>query len=398
MMKLLHAVIIAFLFSGSHSFAQDLVVNNSALRFASAKSAPTATDARHNASDGQHNAPDAQQWEKQKDQINGHISSGKLAKMKQVTNAIMEYFENSCFMEGQFTATWHGEYYSEKTSSGPKTKFGVQCQFPDQNANLSIMANDLGSMMDHLQVNGQTYLTIRPAVEMDKDHFLFDYTENNVRSTVWLISSAESQMPFIPVTRAEYLHEAKAELTAIKDAMIADIKKNIQIRPADIQMAEKNATLVELRNAYSGMDLEVRAKMLLGKYQTDEEYQNCSIKKETAALNGTIELMNNLLSHLSPDALNRPAIVSVNAVDFQGFEDGIGTKMLVRINPSWLAGTDGEKSPFFLISWQLDPSQHPSPNDIDLIDLIDRQLKEHFDGQKFKEAIQTMGIAEQSGL
>lgn len=375
-MKQVNAVIIALLSFCSYAFAQDYAVNNTSYNLVSGK-------------DGSATIAESQQWEKQQDEVNGHISTGKLARMKQVTNAIMGYFEDSCFMEGQFTAAWHGEYFSEKTSSGPKTKYGIQCHFADQNANLTIMANDLGGMLDHLNVNGQEYLTIRPAQEIDKDHIYFEYTEDNVHSKIWLISSGDGQMPFIPVTRAEYLHEGIAELTAMKNAMIAGIKKNIQIRPADVQLAEKNAALDELRNTYSGMDLQVRTKIFLGKYQTDEEYLNSSIEKETAALQSTIDLMNSLLSHLSAAALSKPAIVSVEAAAFQGFEDGVGAKMLIRINPTWLAaGTDGEKFPFFLITWQYDPSQSSS-------DVIDRQLKEHFDGQKLKSAIQSFGLVKE---
>jgi len=84
------------------------------------------------------------------------------------------------------------------------------------------------------------------------------------------------------------------------------------------------------------------------------------------------------LISLPADQLAKPAIVSVQAADFTGFEDGHGDKMLIRVNAAWLnAGLGGEKPRFFLVSWQYNPSV-PVAND------LGKQIQEKFNGKKLK--------------
>jgi hypothetical protein len=341
--------------------------------------------------------PRSQLWGKEQDRVTGHISKSKLSKMKHLTEAIITFFHDSCISELPYSPIWHGEYFSVKTSSGTQMKFSVQCNFYDQKANLTIMANDISPLLDHLVVNNQVFFTIKPAVAGKNDCPYFEYTINRedanegstiereesktLRSKIWLVTAAHNQLPYIPVTRKEYLQEARMELNNIKTSLIAKMKQKMLMRSAAVQEADKKAALEQLTTMYSGTDLQVRMKMFLNNYITDEEYLKDNMDKGTADINRTLRLMDSLLNHLPPAELNKPAIVSVQAAEFRGFEDGHADKMLIRINSGYLNPyLNVEKPLFFLVCWNYDPSEP-------MADAIDSQIQERFDCEKLKEML-----------
>jgi hypothetical protein len=337
------------------------------------------------------------EWQRDQDQVNGHISNSKLARMRDVSDAIISYFHDSCITEGEFSPTWHGEYFPDNRGSGKDMKFGIQCNFSDNKANLTIMANTMHSLLlDPLIVNNQEFLAIRPSTGTDKDHPYFEYnvpadeaTANGSPDTavlhyrVWLVATA-GQLPYIPVSRAEYLKEARQELTAAKNAIIATMKDNIPVRSAAIQAADKKAALEQLAALYSGMDLQVRTNMFLARFKTDEDYQKENIDKGTAGLDSSIALMDRLQYRSTGLDLGKPAIVSLPAAGFRGFEDGHDGKMLIRVNPVYASGEGNDKAPrFLLVNWQFNPSEPMAGG-------IDRQIRERFDGQKLKAVLQAL--------
>ncbi len=353
---------------------------------------------------------DAPEWQKQQDLVSGHISGGKLARMRDVSEAIVSYFHDSCITEGGFSPVWHGEYFSDSRGSGKDMKFGVRCEFSDNKTSLVVLANNMNSLlMEPLVVNNQEIAAIRPSSGPDKDHLYFEYeaagveaaggvaagAEGNngagngaqgaetLRNRVWLVSTG-GQLPFVPVSRAEYLKEARMELTAARNAIVAKMKNNMPLRSAEIQNADKKAGLEQLATLYSGMDLQVRAKMFLTGYKTDEEYQNENIAQATAGLDSTIALMGRLSVRMTAAALAKPAIVSVSAAEFNGFEDGHGGKMLIRPNPAYASGECNANAPrYLLVRWQYDPSEP-------LTGAIDKQIRERFDAQRLKEAVKAL--------
>jgi hypothetical protein len=292
------------------------------------------------------------QWEKEQDQVSGHISNSKLLKMKNVTDAIVAFFHDSCLSEGPYSPLWHGEYFSEKNSPGPIMKFGVQCNFYDQKANLTIIANDISPLLNHLVVNNEDFLTIKVPVAIKNDCPYFEYAANGSGSQwskTWLVSAGDNGLPYTPVTRKEYLQEARTEVTIIKNSILSYIKQTTPIRPAAVQEAEKKAEIDQLNTIYSGIDLQVRIKQLLKNYKTDEEYLKENMEKGTADMDSTLHLMDSLLNHWTVKELNKPAIVSVVAAEFRGFEDGRSDKMLIRMNTAYFApSSGGEKPQFFL--------------------------------------------------
>ena len=292
----------------------------------------------------------SQQWDREEDQVNGHIGKTQLAKMKNVNEALIAILRDSCISDG--TSIWHGEFFSEKTSPGPILKFGVHCNYT-ASAELDIMANDISPLLDHLVVNNTDFLTIQPATAGSSDCQYFEYETATGKIKYWLVTAVHNQLPYTPLSRKEYLQEARVELKNKKDLIVADLKQRIPVRPLTVQTAEKTAAIDQLQRIYSGIDLQVRMRSFLNNYRSDEDYLKENIRSGTAGLDNTLHVMDSLSTHLTAAELGKPAMVSVAAADFVGFEDNTGGKaLLIKMNTAYFDQNAGvEKPQFFLVSW-----------------------------------------------
>ena len=316
-----------------------------------------------------HSAPKT--WVKEQDQINGRVPHSKLVKMQNETEAMISFLQDSCFSTTDFTPVWHGEYAIGR--------FGIQCRSEDSRGRLTIMSNDITPLLRYLTVNGKDFAGIRPPSGLQENCRYFTYEEEDHAQTFyWLVTPDSNQLPYIAITRREYLQEARAELTGKKNSIIADIRLKTPVRSTSIQQAEKKAALEELNNNYSGADLQVRQRLFTKEYHTDEEYLKLSIEKATASLDRTLHLMDSLSAHSTAAELDKPAMVSVDADSFQGFEDRQADRnMLVRINPAFYANTASDKPLLFLVSWSFDPAGPDASN-------IDRQVRDNIDFRQLK--------------
>lgn len=364
---------LSFVFPGL-SHAQDLAENNigntpsTRVVSATGSGAGSASRAVAPSNTGSVNP----QWEKEQDQVNGHISSAKLSGMKKVTESIIAFFHDGCLSGQRYNPGWHGEYSSEKVSTAAQIKFGAVANFYEQKARLTILANDLSPLLDQLVVNNHPFFTIQPAATTKNGAVCFATPQ----STTWLITRDSRQPLYTPVTRKEYLREALMELNNKKNVILADMQQKMPVRMTTVQEAEKKAAIDQLNAQYAGTELQMRMRMFLSNYKTDEEYFKDNADKATADLDRTIHLMDYIASHLSPADLDRPAILSGQAADFQGFEANPSDKMLIRINPGYFNPDLSSESPqFFLLSWQYDPTDAAAAD-------IDRQIREQLDCQK----------------
>ncbi len=360
------------------SFAQDFAGNNS-LTGNHASCGMAVTTAARTVKNSTSPTPTST-WRQEEDLVNGSISKLKLAKMKSVTTTVMNLLRDSCFIEGSYTPTWHGAYLSSRNSGSALMQFGVDCLFADQHAELTITANELQPLLGHLAVGHQQILTmdISPAVKNGGQYFEYAGMDGNVTVKRWLITTGIDRLPYVAVTRKEYPQAVKIELAAIRGAIVSEVKDKEAVRPVAIQEAEKKATIDQLNAMYSGLALEVRMRQYLTNYRTDEQYLKDNMDKETAGVDSAMHLMDSLLAHLPATELGKPAIVSVPAIDFNGFEDGHSDKMLVRINPTYFnGGLSDEKPQLFLVEWRYDASNAAAAD-------IDLQLTQNFDGQQLK--------------
>jgi hypothetical protein len=311
------------------------------------------------------------EWAKEKDRIDGRVPHSKLVKMQSATEAMVSFLHDSCFSTTDFSPVWHAEY--------AVGKFGIQCRAEGSRGLLTIMSNDISPLLRYLTVNGKDLAGIRPAAGMQGDSRYFEYEdEDHARTMYWLITPDSTRLPYVAITRREYLQEARAELTGKKNSIVADIRQKTPIRSAAAQEAEKKAALSELDNNYSGTDLQVRERLFAKEYHTDEEYLQLSIEKATAALDKTIRVMDSLSLHSTAAELDKPAMVSVESAGFSGFEDNQADRnMLVKINAGFYANTGNDRPLLFLVSWTYDPAGPDASN-------IDHQVRENIDFRQLK--------------
>jgi hypothetical protein len=268
-------------------------------------------------------------------------------------------------------------------SKVPGTPFGIDCHFADQHAELTITANDLQPLVGHLAVGRLQFLTmeISPAIKNGALYFESTGIDGNVTVRRWLITTGIDQLPYEAVTRKEYLQAAKVELGGARARIVAAVKQKVPVRAAAVQEAEKKAMIERLKAIYTGVDLEVRMRQYLKNYRTDEQFLQDNIDNEATTVDNAMHLMNDLLTHMPASELSKPAIVSVPAIDFNGFEDGHTDKMLVRMNPTYVnGGHSTEKPQVLLVEWRYDVSVAGAPE-------IDQQLVENFDAQALRSML-----------
>lgn len=349
---------------------------------ASAPNAPaSAPNAPASANASAPKTSNVREWQKEDDRILGHIRAAKLAAMKNTSTSIVALFHDSILTEG-VNPIWHGEYFPA-VNGGPQVHFGIRCLFNnDDNTtsdnDLTVFANDISPLVGNLTVNGNNYSTVKTATtDRGKQYFEFDL-ENNLHVKAWLITADSAALPYMPVTRREYLDEARKELESLKDVVIADVRGKIHVRTAAEQEAEKQQMLEQLKVNYSGAELEARTRVYLHNYMKDEDLVIQTIARNVAGYNTTIRLIDSLLRNSTPVQLSQPAIVSEKAEDFRGFEDGkANTTTLVRLNPAYFTGGDEQAPKCLLICWRYNPADALSSG-------IDHQLDANFAGQSFE--------------
>lgn len=197
------------------------------------------------------------------------------------------------------------------------------------NTHVMLASASTQPLLGQLIVNGQPYFTIKEAK---------------------LETVVGGKQLYTPVTRKEYLQQAKTELNDMTSSIVEGWKMQIAVRPAAIQEAQKKANLDQLKAMFTGTDLEVRVRIYLRNYKTDEQLLKENIEKETAAAAGTLHLIDSLLTHMTAIELSRPAIVSVPSPDFHGFEDGRSDNILIRMNAAYPNNASQEKMQGLLVS------------------------------------------------
>jgi hypothetical protein len=341
-------------------------------------------------------------WKKEHDLVDGHIDHTLLKAMAQTTDTIIALFRDSCLSIGSFLPSWYGEFVSDKRSLSSRTNFGLQCQF-EGHAHIGVVANNIDALYrDTLYVNGRIFQTLK-VVPVQKNGFsCFEYLVGDLDPLAavvpatgldtanmqafhrkwWLITSDSAKLPYIVVTRREYLTAAIQEVKLEKEKLTADIKARTPVKSAEAQKAEKEHEIEEIRQTYSGSESGMRVRRFLDAYKSDEDYLKEGIEKGTADMNATLHLMDSLLTHLSAAELKKPAMVSVPAVNFEAFEDGLpNRRMLVQADSTYFnPALTSEKPQCFLVCWTYDPSE-PMAAD------LDGQLNEKFNFKKLQHLL-----------
>jgi len=313
-------------------------------------------------------------WERSRDVKTGAIDKRSYKEMVNQSQFLATFLQDSCISPAGTQAIWHGEFTAQGKASDRQLSSAVIGEFlagsPDSSAGLRqapeihLVVNDPGLLYhDTLMINNKMY-PILMATPVPQDGSLYfaahaDRQNGAQPNDLWLILGENTPSPYLPLTRKEYLAEATQELQAEKAMVTEQVKQQNPVRSESTQKADKEAAISMIEQTCSGTQLQIRMRSFLAKYKSDETQQQEAIEAATAPLDTTLKLMAQLSTTLPAEELERPAIVSVQAHSFQGFEDLITQYgMLVKPNPVFHASAAGSIVPNLFIAY-LTPNTAP---------------------------------------
>ena len=201
----------------------------------------------------------------------------------------------------------------------------------------------------------------------------------------YVLIHRKGELPYIPVTRKQYLDRALIYLNKFYDKMVKSFDL-VPVRSLEEQEALKNKTLDDYKKKY-GSDpkkLQSAVDYYLSSYQTDQQrrddQKNIIVKNKNAVL----KLYQDALEKSTADnLLDAPAIVSAlnptgNAPVFSTEEEG-GT-MLVTENPEYFRKDLPKDVPqFMVVNWQWGTSIQD--------ETLRKLFEENFDVEKLQAMI-----------
>lgn len=325
--------------------------------------------------------PLAPGWVKEDDRVTGSINKEMLTRLRATNASMIGYLYDTLFNGPAMHPAWHGEFMSDKSVDSMGIKYGVKCMFAGSASaedvslpgTLEITANDFSPMVRQVIVYGREYKAIAPmkGVRNQCQYFEPPFVLSNAQVAAikagrmnaphvntWLVTTRPDELPYVAMTRKEYLENVDSSLKSSKNAMIKSLKEKNPVRSQEVQDAEKQKALETLSATYSGVELQMRKRRFMENYKTDEEDQKQIIDGQTAELDSTISFVEGMLHKLSPATLGAPAYVPARATEFEGFADGeADAVMLVHLKRVFTDGTIGAESPrFFIVSYTYDPS------------------------------------------
>jgi len=330
-------------------------------------------------------------WQKQEDYTESRLPAKLYGEMKKIVGSLSSWLQLGCTDALEGSPVWCGAYFSNKGNAVPLYKYEMRAGFyngqagnlndePGKEGRFVITANDLSSLQQPFEINGNAYLSVRPlrlvyqGIRCDSFSTEKEEGESQGRLTrSWLVSYAES-LPYTLISREEYLEAAKKEIHADKDKLKEELRQRIPVKTAEEEESAKKREILEIENMYTGAMRDNRVRMYLASYKPDSVYFNEKFTALSAPLNADSLLLDSLVKKSSPDELARPAYVSVPAHQFRNFEDSIpGSRMLAKWNMNYFDKNISLARPQFLvITWTYDPA------DV-LAAKIDRQFRERLE-------------------
>ena len=321
-------------------------------------------------------------WQKEDDRVTGNFSKDIMTTLKGTSARLVGWLYDSCLDGVSIHSSWHGEFRSDKTTDSAGFKYGIKCTFPAEEGHatgdrmasiattLEITANDLSPLTREVNVYGHDYNAIVPmkAVRNGCPYFEPPYMATGAMVAAiragkmnvphihsWLVTAAPDELPYVAMSRKEFLEEMSGSLKMNKDTMIKMLKGKNPVRPQAIQDAEKEKTLESFGTTYRGAELQMRRRNYLDHYKSDEDDLKEIIDIQTAPLDSAIAFIEGMLHRLAPATLAAPAYVPAKASEFEGFADGEeDAVLLVHLKKTLTASPD--KPRYFLLSWTYDPA------------------------------------------
>jgi hypothetical protein len=313
-------------------------------------------------------------WQKQADYTTARLPGKLSTEMKKIVGGLASWAQQSSVDSLGCIPVWCGAYFSNKSNTFPLLRYEMRSGFyvgaagelsaePGKESRLVITANDLSVLQQTFSINGNDYLSL-PAMQQLYDGVLYnELTAEKEEGAeprqmrTWLISFAGS-LPYSLLSRREYLAAAKKEIAADKQRMKEDLQQRIPVKTALQEEAEQKREIESIGSMYSGATRDSRVRSYLASYKADSVYFKEMFSDQSAGLDADSLLLDNLLTKSPAEYLEKPAIVSVPAHDFRGFEDAKpGSRVLAKWDMSYFDKNLSLARPqFMVVSWQYDPA------------------------------------------
>lgn len=191
--------------------------------------------------------------------------------------------------------------------------------------------------------NGWVF-NISPEWDIDKDSKSF---------MAYLITYPD-KLPYMPVSRKEYLETMRTKIQKDKDETLKNMKVEIYypIRTKAEQEAALQKKLDEIDKGGFGEDAtKARKNRILKDYKTDEQIREEAIEKTTKYYTNSLDTIDNELKNSSENELQQQAIVKGNyTYEFSGFatENDRDTQYVIQLNKSYFDSKLPRSAPQFI--------------------------------------------------
>ena len=226
---------------------------------------------------------------------------------------------------------------------------------------IKVFANELTHFIGdgladcYMNINGLPVKMRYPFKEKWKGYNL--YTSEAGTSTHSVLIHRAGMLPYIPVTRKQYLDHSIEHLTAMYDNMIKHAEK-IPVRSLEEQEKEKNAKLEKFKKDFGSDPKRLKSAVdyYLSGYETDQQRRDEDINRTKKNKTDILKRFQDELEKTSKEGLlDSPAIiVLLHSPDLITpiFVDEDKGKMLVTDNPDYIRKDLPKHIPqFFVLTW-----------------------------------------------
>jgi hypothetical protein len=308
-------------------------------------------------------------WKKRDDFVPPNAKKEPLARARAVVSDIGRMMTEEVYPQPRgCNPTWRGDYngggpYPSFSYSFNSGYFMYYCKpsgkemfvGAETETWIDVVVNNSGVLNGNIELNGKRILTMRRHNETRDGMLYYELprsdtaprTKDMNMTYAWLVTYP-GKLPYRPISRMEYLREARQEVLKKQQHVVAAMEKTTVIRPAAEQEAQKKKRIEEIEKGYTGNAREARINRYLKDYRTDEQGKQESIAAVSEKYQKTLDLMDGLQRNMPESELLRPAVVQGPANGFQGFQDDTPhIHMLVRPDPEYFDKRMSRTTPQF---------------------------------------------------
>ena len=232
---------------------------------------------------------------------------------------------------------------------------------------IGLNINDFGNLADPLPsdddwtINGLPVRKLVPVMP-EKWKGYVQYGDVRGRGRHILIHRA-GMLPYIPVTRKQYLDRCIEFTTRLHNKVIEDIR-HMPVRSPEEQEKEKKAKLDKFQKQFANDEKKLKANVdyYLSQYKTDQQVRDERVTKAIEIKNSELKIFNDELEKTTREGLlNSPAIILAMYYTVPAVFETDPTKgnMLIIENPDYIRrDLPGYVPQFMVLQWKWNPDRY----------------------------------------